>query len=121
MPNSKRHLAKQNAESKKRSTMHETSVAEEQQNRAESILEHQTEFVVDFHIEEEGLQFKRKGRRESQLHGEKHLRREKLRTSSYEDKVEMQDITRKYKGVNYADKTTWSGTQISSRRWSSST
>ena len=42
------------------------------------------------------------------------------RTSSYEDKVEMQDISRKYKAVNYADKKTWSGTQISSRRWSSS-
>ena len=49
-------LAKQNAESKKRSTMHETSAAEEQQNRAESILEHQTEFEVEFHIEEERLQ-----------------------------------------------------------------
>ena len=42
------------------------------------------------------------------------------RTSSYEDKVEMQDITRKYKVVNYVEKKTWSGTQISSRRWSSS-
>ena len=39
-----------------------------------------------------------------------------LRTSSYEDKVETQDITRKYKVVNYADKKTWSGTQISSSR-----
>ena len=36
------------------------------------------------------------------------------RTSSYEDKVEMQDITRKYKVVIYVDKKTWSGTQISS-------
>ena len=36
----KENLAKQNAESKKRSTMHETSAAEEQQNRVESILEH---------------------------------------------------------------------------------
>ena len=52
----KENLAKQNAESKKRSTMHETSAAEEQQNRAESILEHQTEFEVEFHIEEERLQ-----------------------------------------------------------------
>ena len=43
------------------------------------------------------------------------------RTSSYEDNVEMQDITRKYKVVNYVDKKIWSGTQISSRRWSSST
>ena len=43
------------------------------------------------------------------------------RTSSYKDKVEMQDITRKYKVVNHVDKKTWSGTQISSRRWSSST
>ena len=49
-------LAKQNAESKKRSTMHETSAAEVQQNRAENILEHQTEFEVEFHIEEERLQ-----------------------------------------------------------------
>ena len=53
---SKENLAKQNAESKKRSTMHETSAAEEHQNRAESILEHQTEFEVEFHIEEEKLQ-----------------------------------------------------------------
>ena len=52
----KENLAKQNAESKKRSTMHETSAAEEQQNRAESILEHQTEFEVEFHMEEERLQ-----------------------------------------------------------------
>ena len=52
----KENLAKQNAESKKRSTIHETSAAQEQQNPAESILEHQTEFEVDFHIEEEGLQ-----------------------------------------------------------------
>ena len=29
------------------------------------------------------------------------------RTSSYEDKVEMQDITRKYKVVNHVDKKTW--------------
>ena len=36
--------------------MHETSAAEEQQNRAENILEHQTEFEVEFHIEEERLQ-----------------------------------------------------------------
>ena len=37
----KENLAKQNAESKERSTMHETSA-----NRAENILEHQTEFDV---------------------------------------------------------------------------
>ena len=37
----KENLAKQNAESKKRSTVRETSAAEEQQHRAESILEHQ--------------------------------------------------------------------------------
>ena len=30
------------------------------------------------------------------------------RTSSSEDKVEMRDIMRKYKVVNYADKKTWS-------------
>ena len=47
------NLAKQNAESKKRSTMRETSAAEEQQNHAESILENQTEVEVEFHIEEE--------------------------------------------------------------------
>ena len=52
----KENLAKQNAESKKRSTMQKTSAAEEQQNRAESILEHQTEFEVEFHIGEEKLQ-----------------------------------------------------------------
>ena len=44
------NLAKQNAESKTRSTMHETSTAEEQQNRAKSILEHQTEYEIEFHI-----------------------------------------------------------------------
>ena len=37
------------------------------------------------------------------------------RTSSHEDKVEMEDITSKYKVVNYVDKKIWSGTQISSR------
>ena len=42
----KENLAKQNAESKKRSTMHETSAAEEQQNRAESILEWHTEVEI---------------------------------------------------------------------------
>ena len=52
----KENLAKQNAESKERSTMHETSAAEEQQNRAENILEDQTEFEVEFRIEEERLQ-----------------------------------------------------------------
>ena len=52
----KENLTKQNAESKKRSTMHETSAAEEQQNRVESILEHQTEFEFEFQIEEERLQ-----------------------------------------------------------------
>ena len=43
----KENLAKQNAESKKRSTMYETSAAEEQQNRAKSILEHQTEYEIE--------------------------------------------------------------------------
>ena len=52
----KENLAKQNAESKERSKMYETSAAEEQQNRAENILEHLTEFEVEFHIEEERLQ-----------------------------------------------------------------
>ena len=52
----KENLAKQNAESKKRSTIRETSDAEEQQNRAESILEHHTEFEVEFHIEEERVE-----------------------------------------------------------------
>ena len=33
--------------------MRETSAAEEQQNRAESILEYQTEVEVEFHIGEE--------------------------------------------------------------------
>ena len=47
------NLAKQNTESKKRSTMRETSTAEEQQNRAEDLLEYQTEVEVEFHIEEE--------------------------------------------------------------------
>ena len=58
--------------------------------------------------------------RESQLHDEKYTQRKNSRTSSHEDKVEMQDITSKYEVVNYVDKKTWSGTQISSRRWSSS-
>ena len=57
----KDNLAKHNAESKKRSTMHETSAAEEEQNRAESILEHQTEFKVEFHFEEGRLQRSRTG------------------------------------------------------------
>ena len=52
----KENLAKQNAESKKRSTMRETSAAEEPQNRVESILEHETEFELEFHIEEERLE-----------------------------------------------------------------
>ena len=33
--------------------MHGAIGAEEQQNRVESILEHETEFEVEFHIEEE--------------------------------------------------------------------
>ena len=49
----KENLAEPNAESKKRSTTRETSAAEEQQNRAESILEHQTEVEVEFHVEGE--------------------------------------------------------------------
>ena len=49
----KENLAKQNAESKKRATLRGTTAAEEQQNRAESILEYQTEFEVEFHVEEE--------------------------------------------------------------------
>ena len=49
----KENLAKQNAESKKRSTMREMSAAEEQQNRVESILECQTEVEVEFRMEEE--------------------------------------------------------------------
>ena len=35
---------------------------------------------------------------------EKPIQRKSSRTSSYENKVEMQDITRKYKDVNYVDK-----------------
>ena len=49
----KENLAKQNAESKKRPTMREKRAAKEQQNRAESILEHQTEVEVEFYVEEE--------------------------------------------------------------------
>ena len=46
----------------------------------------------------------------------KHTQRKNSRTSSHEDKVEMEDITSsKYKVVNYVDKKTWSGTQFSSR------
>ena len=51
--------------------------------------------------------------RESQHHGE--TKRKNSRTSSHEDKVEMENITSKYKVVNYVDKKTWSGTQISSK------
>ena len=52
---------------------------------------------------------------ESQLQDEKYTPRKNSRTRSHEDKVEMQDITSKYKLVNYVDKKIWSGTQISSR------
>ena len=45
----------------------------------------------------------------------KHTQRKNSRTSSHEDKVEMEYITSKYKVVNYVDKKFWSGTQISSR------
>ena len=45
----------------------------------------------------------------------KHTQRKNSRTSSHEDKVEMEDITSKCKVVNYVDKKTGSGTQISSR------
>ena len=41
--------------------------------------------------------------------------RKNSRTSSHEDRVEMEDITSKYKVVNYVDKKTWTGTQILSR------
>ena len=44
-----------------------------------------------------------------------HTHRKNSTTSSHEDKVEMEDIKSKYKVVNYVDKKTWSGTQISSR------
>ena len=50
----KENLEKQNAESKKRSTMHETSAAEEQQNRAENILEQQTELRLSFTLKRKG-------------------------------------------------------------------
>ena len=45
----------------------------------------------------------------------KHTQRKNSWTSSHEDKVETEDITSKYKVVNYVDKKTWSGTQFSSR------
>ena len=44
----------------------------------------------------------------------KRTQRKNSRTSSHEYKVEMEDITSKYKVVNYVDKKTWRGTQISS-------
>ena len=44
----KKNLAKQNVESKKRSTMREMSAAEEQQNRVQNILEYQTELELNF-------------------------------------------------------------------------
>ena len=53
--------------------------------------------------------------RKPQRHDGKHTEDKNSRTSSHEDKVEMQDITSKYKVVKYVDKKTWSGTQISSR------
>ena len=42
--------------------------------------------------------------------------RKSSRTSLHEDKVEMQDITSKFKVVNHVDKKIWNGTQISSRQ-----
>ena len=53
--------------------------------------------------------------RESSSSHDEITHRKNSRTSSHEDKVEMEDITSKYKVVNYVDKKTWSGTQISSR------
>ena len=52
--------------------------------------------------------------RESSPSHDENTHRKNSRTSSHEDKVE-EDITSKYKVVNYVDKKTWSGTQISSR------
>ena len=43
------------------------------------------------------------------------------RKNSRMNKVEIQDITRKFHVVNHVDKKNWSGTQNSWRRWSSST
>ena len=53
---------------------------------------------------DEGTQLNAESRgRESQLYDRKNTQRKNSRTSSREDKGEMQDITRKYKVVNYVD------------------
>ena len=54
-------------------------------------------------------------RRVSQVRGPDETHRKNSRTSSHEDKVEMEDITSTYKVVNYVEKKTWSGTQKTSR------
>ena len=54
-------------------------------------------------------------RESSSSHDVQNTHRKNSTTSSHEDKVEMEDIKSKYKVVNYVDKKTWSGTQISSR------
>ena len=47
------YLAKKKAAYKKRATMHETSAAEEQHNRAENISEYQTEVEIELDVERE--------------------------------------------------------------------
>ena len=63
----KENFAKQNAESKKRSKMHETSAAEEQQNRVESILEHETEFEVELTLKRKGWRDQEPGSNSDEL------------------------------------------------------
>ena len=49
----KEDLAKQNAASKKRATLRLAIAAEEQQKRAERVLEYRTEDGVEFHVKQE--------------------------------------------------------------------
>ena len=63
----------------------------------------------------------RKVRRGDALQRETSSRRKSSRTSLHEDKSVLKHIMRKCKIVNYVDKETSSGTQISSRRRSSRT
>ena len=61
----------------------------------------QTSCDANARMPDEGIQMNGESRgRESQLHDEKHTQRKNSRTSSREDRGEMQDIMNKYKVGN---------------------
>ena len=79
-----------------------TSSAVEAEHARQTRHDGRQEKGVD-NIDKEQSEIESRGR-ESQLHDEKYTQRKNSRTSSHEDKVEMQDITSKYEVGNYVGK-----------------